>query len=121
MDSNEVKLFDEQLDAVTGGAAFSAEDGAAFCADLEVQQAVQNLQLHVAATLDNYAGINKTYAENYSKQMVKNVIQDANADLFRRNFKNLKYCMEKGYYADLQCTEVLALDALMVQHNIPMP
>lgn len=114
-------LFDEQLDAVTGGAAFSDETGAAFCADPAVQQAVTNLQAHVAAVLDSYAGVNKSYAENYSKQMVRNVISDANADLFRRNYKNLKYCMEKGYRADLQCAEVLALDALMAQYGIPMP
>lgn len=121
MENKEMKLLDEQLEAVAGGAAFAEEDGAAFCADPAVQQAVTNLQLHVSAGLNNYAGANKTYAENYSKQMVKNVINDANADLFRRNYHNLKYCMEKGYRADLECTEVLALDALMNQYGIPMP
>lgn len=121
MENKEMKLFDEQLEAVVGGAAFAPEDGAAFCADPAVQQAVTNLQLHVSAGLNNYAGTNKTYAENYSKQMVKNVINDANADLFRRNYYNLKYCMEKGYRADLECAEVLALDTLMNQYGIPMP
>ena len=121
MGNDEMKLLDEQLTDVTGGAAFAAEDGAAFCADPAVQQAVTALQTHVAGTLNNYAGINKTYAENYSKQMVRNVINDANADTFRRNYKSLKYCMEKGYRADLQCAEVLALDVLMAQYNIPMP
>lgn len=116
-----MKLLDEQLKDVTGGAAFSDEDGAAFCADPAVQQAVTNLQSHVSTVLGDYAGVNRGYAETYSKLMVKNVIEDTNADLFRRNYKNLKYCMEKGYRADLQCAEVLALDALMVLHNIPMP
>lgn len=115
-----MKLFDEQLENVSGGAGSADGDVHPFFLDPEAQPAVKNVHTHVLSVLNSYAGTNKTYAEYYVKAILKEVEAKSNADMFSRDYKNLKYCMEKGYPADLQCPEVLTLDALMDKYGILM-